>query len=125
MPTTPFWKRSACPSRPSTLGQRDQTNVPAQSLTLLNSPFAWHQAEAWGKHLAAGEGSTASSRIHHMFLKALGREPSALEAARAEDYLSTLIAERKTRKHLILTDRQLWTDLAHALFNLKNFIYVR
>ncbi len=121
----PFLEAFGLPKPASTLGQRDQTNVPAQSLTLLNSPFAWHQAEAWGKHLAAGEGITATSRIHHMFLKALGREPSGLEAARAEEYLATLIAERKTRKHLILTDRRIWTDLAHALFNLKNFIYVQ
>ena len=121
----PFLEAFGLPKPASTLGQRDQTNVPAQSLTLLNSPFAWHQAEAWGKHLAAGEGNTATSRIHHMFLKALGREPSVLEAARAEQYLSMLIAERKTREHLILTDRRIWTDLAHALFNLKNFIYVQ
>ena len=121
----PFLEAFGLPKPASTLGQRDQTNVPAQSLTLLNSPFAWHQAEAWGRHLAAGEGNTATSRIRHMFLKALGREPSAVEAARAEEYLSTLIAERKTREHLILTDRRIWTDLAHALFNLKNFIYVQ
>ena len=121
----PFLEAFGLPKPASTLGQRDQTNVPAQSLTLLNSPFAWHQAEAWGRHLAAGEGNTATSRIRHMFLKALGREPSPLEAARAEEYLSTLIAERKTREHLILTDRRIWTDLAHALFNLKNFIYVQ
>ncbi len=121
----PFLEAFGLPKPASTLGTRDQTNVPAQSLTLLNSPFAWHQAEAWGKHLAAGEGNTATSRIHHMFVKALGREPSALEAARAEEYLSALIAERNTREHLILTDRRIWTDLAHALFNLKNFIYVQ
>ena len=121
----PFLEAFGLPKPASTLGQRDQTNVPAQSLTLLNSPFAWHQAEAWGKHLAAGEGNTATSRIRHMFLKAFGREPSALEAARAQEYLSTLIAERKTRKHLVLTDHRIWTDLAHALFNLKNFIYVQ
>ena len=121
----PFLEAFGLPKPASTLGTRDQTNVPAQSLTLLNSPFAWHQAEAWGKHLAAGEGNTATSRIHHMFFKALGREPSALEAARAEEYLFTLIAERKTREHLILTDQRIWTELAHALFNLKNFIYVQ
>ncbi len=121
----PFLEAFGLPKPASTLGQRDQTNVPAQSLTLLNSPFAWHQAEAWGKHLAAGEGNTATSRIRHMFLKALGREPSALEAARAQEYLATLIAVRKTRKHLILADRRIWTDLAHSLFNLKNFIYVQ
>ena len=40
-----------------------------------------------------------------MFFKALGREPSAQEASRAEAYLNTVIDQRKTREHLVLTDR--------------------
>ena len=113
------------PKPASTRGQRDQTNDPAQSLTLLNSSFVWNQAEAWGKHLAAGEGNTVPSRIRHMFFKALAREPSAQEASRAEAYLNTVIDQRKTREHLVLTDRAVWTDLAHVIFNLKSFIYLQ
>ncbi|MDE2927681.1 MAG: PSD1 and planctomycete cytochrome C domain-containing protein [Acidobacteriota bacterium] len=113
------------PKPASTRGQRDQTNDPAQSLTLLNSPFAWHQAESWGKHLAGGESITVSSRIHHMFFKALGREPTAQEASHLEGYLDTVIEQRKTRQHLVLTDRGVWADLAHVIFNLKSFIYLQ
>ena len=113
------------PKPASTRGQRDQTNDPAQSLTLLNSPFVWHQAESWGKHLAAGEGITVSSRVRHMFFKALGRAPTAQEASRAEAYLNTVIDQRKIREHLVLTDRGVWTDLAHVIFNLKSFIYLQ
>ena len=113
------------PKPASTLGQRDQTNDPAQSLTLLNSPFVWRQAESWGKHLAAGEGITVSSRVRHMFFKALGREPTAQEVSRAEAYLASVIEQRKTREHLVLTDRAVWTDLAHIIFNLKSFIYLQ
>ena len=113
------------PKPASTRGQRDQTNDPAQSLTLLNSPFVWNQAEAWGKHLAAGEGNTVSSRVRHMFFKALGRAPTAQEASRAEAYLNTVIDQRKIREHLVLTDRAVWTDLAHVIFNLKSFIYLQ
>ncbi len=113
------------PKPASTRGQRDQTNDPTQSLTLLNSPFAWHQAESWGKHLAGGESITVSSRIHHMFFKALGREPTAQEASHLEGYLDTVIEQRKTRQHLVLTDRGVWADLAHVIFNLKSFIYLQ
>ena len=60
-----------------------------------------------------------------MFFKALGREPSAQEASRAEAYLNTVIDQRKTREHLVLTDRGVWTDLAHVIFNLKSFIYLQ
>ena len=113
------------PKPASTRGRRDQTNDPAQSLTLLNSPFVWRQAESWGKHLAAGESITVSSRVRHMFFKALGREPTAQEASRAEAYLNAVIDQRGTREHLVLTDRDVWTDLAHIIFNLKSFIYVQ
>ncbi len=113
------------PKPASTRGRRDQTNDPAQSLTLLNSPFVWRQAEAWGKHLAAGESITVSSRVRHMFFKALGREPTTHEASRAEAYLASVVDQRKTRKHLILTDRAVWADLAHLVFNLKSFIYLQ
>ena len=113
------------PKPASTRGQRDQTNDPAQSLTLLNSPFVWHQAESWGKHLAAGESITVPSRVRHMFFKALGREPTDQEASHAEAYLNTVIDQRKTRQHLVLTDRGVWTDLAHIVFNLKSFIYLQ
>ena len=113
------------PKPASTRGQRDQTNEPAQSLTLLNSPFVWHQAESWGKHLAAGESITVPSRVRHMFFKALGREPTTQEASHAAAYLKTVIDQRKTREHLILTDREVWTDLAHIIFNLKSFIYLQ
>ena len=120
-----FLEAFGLPKPASTRGRRDQTNDPAQSLTLLNSPFAWYQAEAWGKNLAAGEGYTISSRIRHMIFKALGREPSAQEAARAEAYLTKIVKQRKTREHLVLTDREVWTDLAHVIFNLKSFIYLQ
>ena len=113
------------PKPASTRGQRDQTNEPAQSLTLLNSPFVWHQAESWGKHLAAGESITVPSRVRHMFFKALGRKPTLQEASRAEAYLDAVIHQRKTREHLVLTDRGVWADLAHIVFNLKSFIYVQ
>ena len=113
------------PKPASTRGQRDQTNDPAQSLTLLNSPFAWRQAESWGKHLAGGESITVPSRIRHMFFKALGREPTAQEASHVEGYLNTVIKQRKTRQHLVLTDREVWADLAHVIFNLKSFIYLQ
>ena len=113
------------PKPASTRGRRDQTKDPAQSLTLLNSPFVWRQAESWGKHLAAGESITVPSRVRHMFFKALGREPTVQEASRAEAYLASVIDQRKIREHLVLTDRDFWTDLAHIIFNLKSSIYLQ
>ena len=48
-----------------------------------------------------------------MFLAALGREPSALEVDECLGYIGT---EPRPEE---------WADLAHSIFNLKEFLYVR
>ena len=115
----PFLEAFDLPKPASTRGQRDLTNVPSQSLTLLNSPFVIGQAAEWGKHLAAGEGNSVESRIEHMFFKALGRLPSVDERERTAGYLNSLFQEHETPEHQILADARVWKDLAHAIFNLK------
>ncbi len=121
----PFLEAFDLPKPASTRGQRDLTNVPSQSLTLLNSPFVIGQAAEWGKHLAAGEGNSVESRIEHMFFKALGRLPSVDERERTAGYLNSLFQEHETPEHQILADARVWKDLAHAIFNLKQFIYIQ
>ena len=121
----PFLEAFDLPKPASTRGQRDLTNVPSQSLTLLNSPFVIGQAAEWGKHLAAGESNSVESRIEHMFFKALGRWPSEGERERTAGYLSSLIQHHETPEYQILADARVWKDLAHAIFNLKQFIYIQ
>ena len=121
----PFLEAFDLPKPATTRGQRDVTNVPTQSLTLLNSPFVIGQAAEWGKHLAAGEGHSLGSRIEHMFVRALGRSPSGDERARLAGYLARVIQERGTPEHLVLADAKVWQDLAHTIFNLKQFIYIQ
>ena len=48
-----------------------------------------------------------------MFLSALGRPPAPLELDRSLVYLGED------------ADAGAWSDLAHAIFNLKEFLYVR
>ena len=108
----PFLEVFDQPKPSSTRGQRDSTNVPAQSLTMLNSPLVLAQAKLWGERIAAMEGS-ASERVQGMFLSALGRPPSPLELDRSLGYMGDD------------ADAAAWSDLAHAIFNLKEFLYVR
>ena len=121
----PFLEVFDSPKPATTRGQRDTTTVPAQSLTLLNSPFVIGQAAEWGKRLAGGEAHSIDTRVKYMFLKALGRKPWANERARAATYLESLAKEHGTSQSLILADSQVWQDFAHALFNLKEFIYIQ
>ena len=77
----PFLEVFDLPKPATTRGQRDTTNVPAQSLALLNSPFVIGQAAEWGRRLAEGEASSVEGRVRHMFVKALARPPEEAELA--------------------------------------------
>ena len=120
----PFLEVFDLPKPATTRGQRDATNVPAQSLALLNSPYVIGQAAEWGRHLAEGEATSVDGRIAHMFVKALARRPTAAERSRVVDYLSTVAAARGTSQALLLYEAGVWQDVAHSLFNVKEFIFI-
>ncbi|MCA2968742.1 MAG: PSD1 domain-containing protein [Acidobacteriaceae bacterium] len=109
------------PKPTSTRGQRDSTNVPAQSLALLNDPFVIEQAERWADRVMADGGTSVRDRVERMFLRALGRPATATEVRASLSYLA---APGRTDAEL-LAQRDLWRDFAHSLFNLKEFLYLR
>lgn len=108
------------------VGERPATNVPAQSLALLNDPFLHQQAEALAKRLAAGDGASdsAAERVRRLYRGTLGREPSAADTTRALQFLETQ-RSLDGAGDAAAAESQAWSDLAHALFNLKEFLYVR
>ena len=108
----PFLEVFDQPKPSSTRGTRDVTNVPAQSLTMLNSPLVISQAQLWGEKLAE-TAEPLSARVKGMFLSALGRPPAPLELDRSLGYLGDRPGAAE------------WADLAHSIFNLKEFLYVR
>ena len=67
----------------STRGRRDATNVPAQSLTLLNSPRIKDWATKWARHTSGDD----EARVRQMFKESLGRDPSANELKGCKDFL--------------------------------------
>ena len=78
----------------STVGQRNQTNVPGQSLALLNSGFVSERAARWAERVGA-EDSDPQKRIENMFVAALGRSPDPKETDRAQKFVNGL--EENTR----------------------------
>ena len=120
----PFLEVFDQPKPASTRGQRDETNVPAQSLTMLNSPLVIGQAKVWAEKLVK-EDESASDRIARMFVKAFGREPTANEGDRSETYVAELAAKHGISDSEVLRSEQVWQDFGHALFNLKEFMYIR
>ena len=60
-----------------------------------------------------------------IFRAALGREPRGEELAAAAAYLGELAGEHRVAPEAIMASVRVWQDFAHAIFNLKEFIYVR
>ncbi len=117
----PFLEVFDVPKPTSTRGQRDATNVPAQSLTMLNDPFVIAQAARWADRMVADGGTSARDRVERMFVRALGRRPAAAELTASLEYLAPAAVPEAE----ILSNREAWQDFAHSLFNLKEFLYVR
>ena len=123
--TNPFLEVFDAPKPASTRGQRDITNVPAQSLTLLNDPFVIEQAAKWAESLLADPALANGKRLEHMFLKALGRKPSPLELDKSQTFLASLAQEHGIAAHQMNDDPKVWRDFAQSMFNFKEFVYVQ
>jgi hypothetical protein len=121
----PFLEVFDKPSPATTRGQRDVTNLPAQSLALMNSAFVTELARRWGQKLAQDRETPPDERIRGMFATALGRAPSAAEVRRAHDYLAAAAAEHGLKSTDLVTDPRPWQDLAQAVFCLKETLYLR
>lgn len=106
-------------------GNRDTTNVPAQALALLNDPFVLDQAGFWADNLIKAQAPTVESRLDSMFRMALGRLPDDGERARFSGLAKELAGLHKAAPEKILESREVWRDMAHAIFNLKEFTYLR
>ncbi|MFK7790102.1 MAG: DUF1553 domain-containing protein, partial [Phycisphaeraceae bacterium] len=109
----------------STVGRRNQSNVPAQSLTLMNDPFVHDQANKWAQAMLKDGRSDAAERVDAMFMKAIGRAPSADERGAALGFLKSSAAQLNLPEDKLMTDLGPWRELSHAMFNLKGFSYVR
>jgi hypothetical protein len=107
----------------STVGRRNVTNVPAQSLALMNDPLFRQQARVWADRLV-GETGTASDdfRVRWLFESAYGREPEAEETVATLETLGELRQLHATIDH---DSVEAWSDLCHALLNANEFIYVK
>ncbi|HET6961630.1 MAG TPA: PSD1 and planctomycete cytochrome C domain-containing protein [Terriglobia bacterium] len=106
-------------------GNRDTTNVPAQALALLNDPFVLDQAGFWADNLIKAQAPTVELRLNSMFRTALGRLPDDAERARFAGLAKELVSLHKAVPEKMLESREVWKDMAHAMFNLKEFTYLR
>ena len=103
----------------STVGRRQVSNVPAQALILMNDPFVHQQASVWAKAALARPG-TNEDRVRGMYHEAFGRPATTSEIAACVEFVN----EQATRHGVKPDDVKPWSDLAHTLFNTKEFVYL-
>ncbi|MGI9178330.1 MAG: PSD1 and planctomycete cytochrome C domain-containing protein [Pirellulales bacterium] len=106
------------------MGRRTVTNVPAQSLTLMNDPFVVDQAAIWARRALADETLTPTARIEGMYREAFARRPTAAEMAAAQDFLTEQAGLHGGDFAADPRHAAAWADLAHVLVNTKEFIFI-
>ncbi|MEM6377968.1 MAG: DUF1553 domain-containing protein, partial [Bacteroidota bacterium] len=108
----------------STFGRRNTTNVPAQSLTLMNDPFVHEQANKWATQILADTHQNNTERIQAIYLKAFAREATQKELEDALAYIKDLEKTYVDSTDQTSIEQQIWTDYCHTIFNLKEFIHL-
>lgn len=106
-------------------GKRDITNVPAQALALLNDPFVQQQAQVWVDRLMKDGPASAGARVEQMYVTALGRTPAPSERQQMLDAYDRLAKLHGVSSEEAVYHRELWRDMAHLVFNLQEFVYIR
>lgn len=106
----------------STVGKRDVTNVPAQSLALMNDPFLYEQSGIWADRIQREmPDKNASIRVQRMFEEAFARPPSDAELTACIEALTEFVSLYKGDSN----SRNAWRDLCHSFFSMNDFIYVK
>jgi hypothetical protein len=108
----------------STFGKRNSTNVPAQSLVLMNDPFIIQQAERLANDVMSQVGLSQSERFNYIYIKLLSRYPSKDEVRQANDFITLLAKTYDLKEGEIANSVEVWKDYCHSVFNLKEFIYL-
>ena len=121
----PFLEVFDAPKPSTTRGRRDVTNIPAQSLAMLNDPFVVGQAKRWANRTLADGAISPRDRAERMFRRATGRSPDAEEIDLLMTSLESFARELSLAPAQWLGSEDLWKDFAQTLFNLKQFVYLR
>jgi hypothetical protein len=97
----------------SSMGRRNVSNVPAQSLILLNDPLVHQLADRWADRILVDQASD-ESRIRRMWIEAFSREPTSMEME---------LMGRFVHSQDFASPKDAYRSLAHMLMNNKEAIF--
>ncbi len=113
---SPFMAAFDAPVPSTTVGRRTTSNVPAQSLTLMNDPFVLTHAAMWASRLLAETNDfTREDRVRSLYMEAFARLPDPEELRAAVEFLDD--SADSAPGHA-------WAGLCHALFNTREFVFI-
>ena len=108
----------------TTFGRRNTTNVPGQSLTLMNDPFVKEQAVQWATLLSKNEKQSVENRIDEIYQIAFSRKARIEEIEKSITFLETQAGIFGSSLQKMKDDPRLWASLCHSIFYLKEFIHL-
>ncbi len=110
------------PPPATTMGRRSSSNVPAQSLALMNDPFVRELAQRWAQRLEQSDGSGGRPQservVKQLWWTAFARAPRPDEVEQALAFLEAGQAAGQARMDTL-------AELCHVVFNLKEFVFLR
>ncbi|MDZ4289827.1 MAG: DUF1553 domain-containing protein, partial [Prosthecobacter sp.] len=106
----PFLSAFDMPVPFSTRGRRDVTNVPAQSLALLNNPIISNWAAGWARQIVKQE-KDDGARVRRMFMQALGRDADDREVAASLAFVKASAGVGVTQRQELATLESQSADL--------------
>lgn len=98
-------------------GRRSETNVPAQALVLLNSPFVRDVARQTAERLAREASGDDAGRVIWLYEAILSRPPAPTEVDRAMRFVESLRNDHPDDSHGVTP----WSRLAHVLYASTEF----
>ena len=108
----------------TTFGKRNTTNVPAQSLFLLNDPFVAEQAQRMAQRMLAQLDRSTEGKVQWIYQRALTRVARKEEIEKARAFLQQQTKKYVTDGPLADYPEAVWADYCHAIFNTKEFVYL-
>jgi hypothetical protein len=109
------------------VGNRDATNVPTQSLFLLNNSFVIEQSKQTARRLLARDDLDDPSRVELAYRLAFSRAPNNQELEQSLNYLSRgqqVSLQEKQQQDSAQQRELLWAGFCQALFTAAEFRYV-
>jgi hypothetical protein len=112
------------PNPATTFGRRSTSNVPSQSLMLMNDPFVVVLAEEMAKLLLEAKIPRPENRIRWIYERCFARVPSKREINDATAFMAQLKKTYPSTTNKETIELSVWKDYIHSIFNMKEFIYL-